>query len=286
MLACWWKLKSAGNVTFLQDLNHFIWEIWQQLFLNFDFLQLKNGMKTSSPPMLILSPPATSTAHAVGFLCCWMSHYLSVFPQTLFIHVCSPLLSSPPSLAVSSPPISDRVTTSFFFRHLSVSLLHLSFEATRSGRATDLLKTFSCKGLEAAAPAVGCWWRDEKKEHVNCGEKRRNFVFLLLSSAPRDDGGTFDVWRFHSFLCFPLVSSLLRLFHILFSLVCAVIFFLIPFFRLSFCVRRKKKLYFQKSELRSSSFQLCWTDTIKSQLSSSLNCSYSNLLCSPFLHLQ
>lgn len=225
--------------------------------------------------MLILSPPAASSARAVGFLL--LNESLSVFPHTLFIHFCSSLLSSP------SPRWSQIASPHPFSSAICCSISRLKLQG-RLGRQISWRLSVAKVWRQRLPPSGSDG--EMKKEHVNCGEKSRNFVVLLLLSAPRDDGGTFDVWCFHSFLCFPLVSSLLWLFHILFSLVCAIIlFFFIPFFHLSFWIRQgRKKLYFQKSELGSSSFRLCWT--IKSELSSSLNCPYSNLLWSPFLHLQ
>lgn len=111
---------------------------------------------------------------------------------------------------------------------------------------------------------------------MNCREKSRNFVFLLLSSAPRDDGGAFDVRRFHSslllsssFVSPPVVS------HPVLSCLCHSSFFFPPLclssiYRFESVREGKKNFSFQKWELGSGSFQVCRIRAIKSQLSSSL----------------
>lgn len=225
-------------------------------------VQLKNGRKTSSSR----ANPVTSSCRRRT------SHYLSVFPQTLFIHFSPSLLSSP----AITPPISDCATASIFFCHLSpVWSLCLSFEATRFwvGRRIFLLQR---------SPSGSDGGMKKKKQNVNCGEKSRNFVFVLLSSAPRDDGGAFDVRRFHSSLLLsssffspPVVS------HPVLSCLCHSSFFFplcafLPSIVLNQSGKKKKKkknFSFQKWELGSGSFQVCRIGAIKSQLSS------------PFLHL-
>lgn len=211
--------------------------------------------------MLILPPPASAT--------------ICLFSLKLYLFT-SVLLSFHLPLPHRAPPISDRATTSFCFRHLSVSLLRLSFEATRSGRATHLFKTFSSKGLEAAADR-------EMKKRPREPRREAELLFSCCFRVPRE---IMEV----SLMCdVSILFSLflLWLFHILLRLFA-------PFFFFS-CLSsvchvesdgEETKLYFQKSELGSSSFQPDWTNTIKSELSSSLNRSYSTPPCSPFLHLQ
>lgn len=150
------------------------------------------------------APRVPSASSVVEWVTICLFSSILIYSLLFFSPFISPSLTVPlPSQIASPRPFSSTICLS----RCSISRLKLQsledFQLQRSGGSSSRRRVLTER------------W---KKDHVNCREKSRNLVFLLLSRASRDYGGTFDVWRFHSFL--------LWLFHILISLVCAVVLFL------------------------------------------------------------